>query len=89
MKTILLCNLEQSETFRENAGLPANRAVRPTSGETLRGVRFSENDLILEWPGWRDTAPRAQEIVDSIKVAIARSGNAGPEWVSSDVLTVT
>lgn len=89
VKTILLCNEHQARTFRENSGLSTREAVRPSSSLTLEGVRFTEADLILEWPGWRDRTPGAQDIVDSIKRCIARGDNAGPEWVSSTVLTAT
>lgn len=86
VKTILLCNEHQARTFRENAGLSPREAVAISSPRTLEGARFHEDDLILEWPGWRDRTPGSQEIVDELKRCIARGDNAGPEWVSSKVL---
>jgi len=89
MKTILLCSTAQAAQFRRNSGLLPREAVCPSSPEVLEGVRFEEADLILEWPDWRDNHEDAQEIVDALKRCIARGDNAGPEWVSSKVLTVT
>jgi len=89
MKTILLCNLAQADRFISDSGLSSREVIRPAYSTTLMGARFTEADLILEWPGWREAYPGAQEIVDALKIAIARGNNAGPEWVSSDVLTVT
>jgi hypothetical protein len=89
VKTILLCNEHQAKTFRAQSGLSAREAILVTRPQVLEGVRFTEGDLILEWPGWRDGFAGAQEIVDVLKRCIARGNNAGPQWVSNRVLNAT
>lgn len=89
MKTLLLCNAIQAASFRRESGLSAREAVWVQSPHVVEGIRLGEGDLILEWPGWRDATYGSQQIVDAIKTVIARGGNAGPEWVSSTVLTAT
>lgn len=90
MKTILLApTAEEATAFRFNAGLSPRECVFVTSGATLLGAKFAEEDLILEWPRFRELHPKADEIVKALKVAIARGGNAGPEWVSNPIVTIT
>lgn len=89
MKIILLCNAIEAAQFRRNANLSPREAIQVTTPHVLEGVRFREDDLILEWPDWRDCTYGSQQIVDALKRAIARGDNAGPDWVSSKTLTAT
>lgn len=90
MKTILLAPTKfEADIFRENAGLSTAQCVAISHPEVLQGVKFSEDDIIFEWPDFREKHSMATEIIDALKRCIVLGDNAGPEWVSSTVLKAT
>lgn len=46
----------------------------------LHGLRFTEDDMVCEFPGFRD-GERAAEIIETLHGSIAKANNAGPQWI--------
>ena len=82
MKIVLLA-ATQAEARKQaaDAGLkPHSRdIICPGSIELLYGITLHEEDLVMEFPGFRDR-PDAKVILQMVKHCIAKSPDAGPVW---------
>lgn len=80
MRTVLLARTEnEARDFARSAGLRPPEYVLAGSATSLYGLKLSEEDLIFEFPGFRERRD-AQAIIDMLKVSSKKSGGAGPRW---------
>lgn len=82
VRTFLLCStLNEARDYARAADLTPRDSflVSPRSLQALDGVRVTEDDLIIEFPGFRDH-PDAWRIIEMIKRSAAKSPGAGPDW---------
>lgn len=85
MRVLLLCRTtSEAGAYARAAGLSKSDCmlVSPRTTRALEGLRLYEEDLIVEFPGFRQE-PGAGEVIRILKMMIQRSKNAGPEWVES------
>ena len=83
--TIMLCRtLQEAERYRRSAGLRPGRCIMLSSenahaGQAFVGIQLREDDLIVEFPGFRD-GRYVDQALEVLKVARAKATGAGPEW---------
>ena len=52
----------------------------PEAVTRFDGIRFTEDDMVCEFPGFRD-GEHAGAIIGRLHRSIAKADNAGPQWI--------
>lgn len=80
MRTVMLARTEtEGRAYARQAGLRPPEYVLVAGPASLHGLRLTEDDLVFEFPNFRDR-PDADRIVEAMKVVCRTSAGAGPRW---------
>lgn len=79
MKVVLLTRTrEEALRLAQDAQIPSDEVWAPSRPDSLNGVVLEEEDLVIEFPGFRERGD-----ADAIVRAVLESTNpegAGPRW---------
>lgn len=85
MKVVILCPLvAEGRAHARQAGLAERDFIAVSGGahtnvRALDGFRVTEDDLVLELPGFRD-GPHAAKVIEIVQRSIRKTNDAGPRW---------
>lgn len=84
MKIVLLARTQvEAKFYADQAGLGSRDVVNPGIHQSLEGLVLTEDDLVVEFPGFRHRV-NAGTIIDQIKTASSREeSGAGPVWIQA------
>jgi len=81
VKVIILARThDEAQAYANTAGLAARDVIicGPHSDTALQGIRLSNEDLIAEFPGFRE-AEGSHRVIQTLN-SIMDSGNTTPTW---------
>lgn len=82
MKIVLLARTQvEAKLYADQAGLSSRDVHTPGIHQTLHGLTLTEDDLVVEFPGFRRRRD-AGKILEALKTSSSQpKSGAGPVWI--------